>query len=97
MNGNNSLVSMKTRCRRAAGLLPESDADCLDPSAVLLALNSDFDDVLYADAAMAAPGQTAERQYAVLTEPVDELTRHPEHLGRSRRTDLVLGAENDDS
>lgn len=88
---------METRGNRVTGLLPDGAADRLGTGAALLAFGSDLDDVLNPDTTVAASGQTAERQHAVLAQAVDELAGHSEHLGSSRRADLVLGSQHDDT
>lgn len=97
VNGKSSLVSMKTRCRRAMELLPEGCADRLGAGASLFAFGLDGDDVLHADAAVAAFGEAAEGQDSVLAEPIDELTSDAQELGRPGGADLVLGAQHHDA
>ncbi len=60
VNGNSSLVSMKTRCSRATRLLPEGGADRVASGAALVTFGGDVNGVLDPDAAVAATGQAAE-------------------------------------
>ncbi len=81
LNGNSSLVSMKTRCRRATGRRPDGSTQCLTAGPALLVFGCDVYDVLDADAAVPAAGQAAEGEHAVLAQPVDELACDPEDVG----------------
>ncbi len=65
VNGNSSLVSMKTRCRRPAGLRIDGVADRVASGAALLAFGGDVGDVLDADPAVAAAGQAPECEHTV--------------------------------
>src|SRR5699024_11906630 len=56
VNGNSSLVSMKTRCRRATGLRLERGAQRIASGASLLALGSDIHDILHTYATVVAVG-----------------------------------------
>ena len=92
LNGNSSLVSMKTRCRRATGRRPDGSTQCLTAGPALLVFGCDVYDVLDADAAVAAAGQAPEREHVVLAEPVHELPGHAHEVGGLGRRDFVLGA-----
>nr|WP_255432323.1 hypothetical protein [Cellulomonas sp. SLBN-39] len=96
VNGKSSLVSMKTRLRRVTGLLAEGRAHGLRAGPTLLTLGGKVHGILHPDAAMAAAWQAAEREDAVLAEPVDELPRDPEDLRSLGRGHLVLGSQHHD-
>lgn len=97
VKGNSSLVSMKTRCKRAAGLLPERGTDRVAPCAEMLALGGDCHDVLDPDPAVATARQAAESEHAISAEPVNELAADTEDVGSLGGGDFVLGAQYHDA
>jgi hypothetical protein len=78
VKGNSSLVSMKTRCRRAIrGYSPRAGADRIGSTTNLLSLGCGVQNVLHTNTTVATAREPTEGENAVLAEAVHELAGSP--------------------
>ncbi len=94
VNGNNSLVSMKTRCNLAKGLHPERGANSVAASLALLTLSRYLQHILNADTPVATTRQATERKHAVFAETIHELASHAHELGGLSGCYFIVGTHN---
>ncbi len=97
VNGNSSLVSMKTRGNRATQSLSECGADRVTTGATLIALSGHVNDVLNPDPAVTTARQATERKHSVGAQSIDELASDAEDVGSLRGGDLVVSAKHHDA